>query len=169
MKAITIGALLLAGASASAQATQFVDNGDFTTLTSGLGQLTTNTTAPSWYVPSGGYTFVFAQADQAVPGQYGSLALWDSANGGGSSWNGLAAGGGNFAALDGDFQNQPLLQTINGLTVGGKYDLSFDYAFGQQTGFNGATVQSLDFGFQGAAMNTGRLQRRQSRLYRLAK
>ena len=38
-KAITIGAILLAGASASAHATQFVVNGDFTQLSNGIGEI----------------------------------------------------------------------------------------------------------------------------------
>jgi hypothetical protein len=127
----------------SAHATQLVTNGEFTELSNGVGQLTTNTIATGWVVPAGGYTFVFTQADATVPGQYGGLALWDAANSGNNTWNGLAAGAGNFAAIDGDFQNQPLTQTITNLTVGKTYTLSFNYAFGQQYGFNGATVQSL--------------------------
>lgn len=140
---------------ASAHATEYVVNGDFTQLSDGVGQLNTNTVATGWTVPDGGYTFVFKQADVSSPGQYGDLSLWDAANGGSNTWDGLAAGAGNFAALDGAFQMQPLQQTITGLTVGQKYNFSFSYAFGQQNGFDGRTVQSLDASLGGLSGNSG--------------
>lgn len=161
MNYITRTAAMIASLSiaSAATATEYVVNGDFTQLSNGLGQLTTNTIATGWNVPSGGYTFVFSQADQAVPGQYGSLALWDFANGGSNGWNGQAPAGGNFAAIDGDFQNQPLQQMINGLTPGAYYNLSFWAAFGQQQGFNGPTIQSIDltFGTEGCCGNSGNI------------
>jgi len=130
---------------ASAGATEFVTNGTFTNLTTGLGQLGVATTAVGWSTNpvSPSYEFVFAVADQAVNGQYGALSLWDAANGGANAWNGLAAGPGNFVALDGAFQDAALQQTINGLTIGQTYHLSFNYAFAQQTGFSGDTTQNL--------------------------
>jgi len=124
-----------------AHATQYVTNGDFTLLSNGLGQLTNNTVATGWSTT--GYNFVFTRADQAVNGSYGGLALWDANNGGGNGWNGLAATGGNFLAMDGDFQTSAVTQTLTGLTVGNQYNLSFSYAFGQQTGFDGDTSQQL--------------------------
>jgi PEP-CTERM motif len=45
--------------------------------------------------------------------------------------------------MDGDFITEPLTQMITGLTVGDKYTLSFNYAFSQQQGFTGDTIQSL--------------------------
>jgi len=124
-----------------AHATQYVTNGDFTLLSNGLGQLTTNTVATGW--STSGYNFVFTQADQAVNGSYGGLALWDANNGGANGWNGLAATSGNFLAMDGAFETGAVTQTITGLTVGNQYDLSFSYAFGQQTNHYGATTQQL--------------------------
>ena len=50
---------------------------------------------------------------------------------------------GNFAALDGDFQTEALTQTITNLTVGDTYTLSFNYAFGQQSGFPQSVTESL--------------------------
>jgi hypothetical protein len=128
---------------ANAHATQFVVNGDFTELSDGVGQFDTNTTATGWS-GNGGYNFVMNTADVGAPGINGNVALWDAANGGTSTWNGLtASGAGNFAAMDGDFMTAALTQTITGLTVGETYTLSFNYAFGQQPGFGGDTVQSL--------------------------
>ena len=51
--------------------------------------------------------------------------------------------GGNFVALDGDFQTSPLTQTISGLIPGHAYSVSFDYGYAQQSGFNGDTNQNL--------------------------
>lgn len=132
---------------ASAHATQFVVNGDFTTLSNGVGQFDTNTTAKGWSSTTGSndhhYNFVVNKADMGSEGIYGNLSLWDAANGGNNTWDGKAAGAGNFAALDGAYQNGPLSQTISGLTVGKKYTFSFDYAFSQQYTYNQDTVQHL--------------------------
>jgi len=140
-KTMLVGLSALALAT-SAQATNLVQNGDFTMLSNGLGQMDgSETTATDWSTT--GYNFVFAQADQAVTGIYGDLSLWDKANGGSNSWNGLAAAGGNFAAMDGDFSTAALTQTVSGLVIGRTYTLTYDYAFGQQTGFSGLTNQYL--------------------------
>jgi hypothetical protein len=105
--------------------------------------LDTNTVATGWSANSG-YNFVFHKADASVQGIYGGLSLWDAANGGASSWDGLTASkSGNFAALDGDFTTAPLTQTLIGLTVNKNYELTFNYAFGQQYGYNGDTVQNI--------------------------
>lgn len=137
--AAAVAALGLGG---TAQSAQFVVNGDFTELSSGLGQFDYTTTVTGWS-GNGGYNFVFNTADQSVNGNAGSLSLWDLANGGTSAWNGLAAGPGNFAALDGDYGTAAITQVISGLTVGKTYELSFAYAFGQQFGFDGDTVQNI--------------------------
>lgn len=141
---VAMSAVLAIGA--SAHATEFIVNGDFTQLSNGVGQFDTNTVATGWS-GNGGYNFVFSQADQASPGIYGGVALWDAANGGSNTWDGLAAAGGNFAALDGAFSTAALTQTITGLTPGKAYTLSFNYAFGQQQGFDGPTVQHLSLTF----------------------
>jgi len=141
--ALIVGFTTALALGSTAQASQFVVNGDFTQLSNGVGQVNNNTTVTGWTDSANGYNFIFSQADQASPGQYGGVTLWDQANGGTSTWNGLAAGPGNFAALDGAFQNAALTQTITGLTVGNTYDLSFAYAFSQQNGFDGDTIQNL--------------------------
>jgi hypothetical protein len=128
----------------TAHATEFVTNGDFSSLTSGLGQLGYNTNATGWSVPdpnSGlSYAFVFDNGNTVLNGQYGGLSLWTQSNGGGNGWSGASLTGHNFVGMDSDFQTGALTQTINGLTVGNQYTLTFNYAFGQQLDFNGATV-----------------------------
>jgi hypothetical protein len=131
----------------TANATEFVVNGTFTNLTNGLGQIDGHqTTAVGWSTPTNGYNFVFSNGNSSVNGQYGGLKLWTNATSG-NGWDGNAAGAGYFLAMDGAFQTQAVSQTIQGLTVGHQYTLSFDYGFGQQYGFNSATVQSLSASF----------------------
>jgi hypothetical protein len=129
----------------SAQASQFVVNGNFSELSNGLGLMGGggSTTATGWTTT--GYNLVLNDATNTVH----SVALWDAANGGTSSWNGLSPNGGNFVAMDGDYGTGPIRQTITGLTVGGTYTLSFDYAFAQQKGYTGNTIQSLSADFGG--------------------
>ena len=129
--------------SPTARATNLVTNGDFTSLSNGLGQIDNLTTATGWV--SSGYNFVMTTADQAVDSQYGAgnLALWDLANGGNNTWDGKAAGAGNFLALDGAYMTGPVTQSISGLQIGQTYDLTFNYAFAQQHGFDQDTVQHL--------------------------
>jgi hypothetical protein len=145
----------------SAHATEYVVDGTFTDLTavspppshpadpSGLGQLGYNTNAAGWTNGHSGnnwgYNFVMTNGATGSPGVDGGLSLWTHSTNSANSWNGLTASGtGNFLALDGDYQTAKVSQTINNLTVGQTYTFSFNYAFGQQHGFNGDTVQYLD-------------------------
>ncbi len=132
----------------AAEAKQFVVNGDFTQLSNGVGEIGALTTVTGWS-GNGGYNFVFNTADAGGPGTAGTVALWDAANGGATSWNGLSSVGaaGNFAAMDGDFMTAEISQTISGLMPGRQYFLSFAYGFGQQLNFYGDTQQSLTVTF----------------------
>jgi hypothetical protein len=123
---------------------ELVTNGSFESTTNGNGQLGFNTDVTGWSVPapSGSYTFVFspgtADTSGAV-GQDGNLSLWGPGNG---SFNGLTVSpdGGNFLASDGAFQQGAITQTLNDLTAGDVYLVTFDWAAAQQSGFNGATT-----------------------------
>jgi hypothetical protein len=132
-------------------------NGGFETLTNGPGQLTTDTIATGWTVADGGYTFAFASGTADTSGsngQYGNLSLWGPGNG---SANGLPAtspNGGNFLAIDGAFQVQPIEQIITGLTMGKSYTIGFNYGFAQQQGFDGDTIQNMTVSFAGQSFTT---------------
>jgi hypothetical protein len=132
----------------SAQATNLITNGNFTDLTNGAGQLGYNTNATGWTAEGTGYvgyTFVFlpGTADTTgSPGEYNILSLWGPGNGSSNGFNSNSIpGGGNLVAIDGDFQNAAIAQTVTGLTAGDQYTLTFDYAFAQQYTFSGATSQ----------------------------
>lgn len=122
---------------ASATPVNFVVNGGFETLTNGAGQIDAITSATGW--TSTGYTFVFASGTAATTGAkgvYGNVKLWGPGTG---AANGLSNSpvGGNFLAADGAYQTKAIQQTISGLVVGQKYDLSFYWAGAQQSGYNG--------------------------------
>jgi hypothetical protein len=139
--AITLSAV----ASSSAQATNLVVNGGFETTTGGPGQLGYNTDLPGWtyLAPSNNYDFVFAPGTADTTGssgEFGNLALWGSNNGGSSVWPATSPDGGNFLAVDSSFQNVGSIgQTLNGLTVGKQYTVSFYDAAAQQQGYDGPT------------------------------
>ena len=140
---------MLAG---TGHATEYVTNGDFSSLTNGLGQLGYNTDATGW--ATNGYNFVLNVADVGSSGSYGLTTYWDAANGGSSSWDGKSPTGGNFVAMDGDFGTSPVTQTITGLTAGKNYTLSFNYAFGQQKNYTGETTQHLTASLGSDAITT---------------
>lgn len=157
---------------ASSNAANLIANGDFASLTNGLGQLITSagsavngdTTATGWSVS--GLSFVMHAADQLVWSQYAvggshlTFSLADRSNTNGSvsanHWNGAAANGGNFLALDGYYPGATGVasQTVSGLTVGQSYRLSFYYAFAQQYNYSGASPQYLAVSFGGAKLMT---------------
>jgi hypothetical protein len=140
-------ALALALSVGSAHATQFITNGDFSGAT---GKINGTTVGSGW--TSTGYNFVFSDGSVKA----GGIKLWTEADGGANTWNGLTVSGtGNFAALDGKYQTGPIKETVTGLTVGKTYELTFDYAFSQQYGYNGATIQSLAADIGGVSWDSG--------------
>jgi hypothetical protein len=143
-----LAALVCAAPVGAAHASvNLVTNGDFET-NGGMGQLGYNTTIAGWSTGASGqasYTFLFAPgaADTTgASGQFGNLQLWGPNNG---SNNGLTTSpsGGYFLASDGAFQVSAVTQTINGLTAGQSYNLSFSYAGAQQSGFSGVTTEAF--------------------------
>jgi hypothetical protein len=141
---ITITALALAASTGDARA-NLVVNGGFEQTTNGVGQLVFATnaigwTSPDYSFPNTGYNFIFAfpSADTTgSPGYHGNVALYGPGNG---FNNGLmpSPNHGNFIGADGDTRyNGRIEQTINGLTPGGTYALSFDWAGAQMAGAGG--------------------------------
>jgi hypothetical protein len=118
----------------SAQAgVELVVNGGFTqtSLTTSNSKMTT-TNVTGWSTT--GYNFVFFSASAATS-PVGTLSLWGG--------NGFidSPDGGNFIGADGAYQVGAITQTINGLTVGQSYALSFDWGGAQQNGFTGVTTE----------------------------
>jgi hypothetical protein len=142
---LAIASVAALSASTIGNTTELITNGNFETGT--YGQIGYNATLAGWSTT--GYNFLFNASNDdtgGVTGQYGNLQLWGPGNG---SKNGLSASpaGGNYYAADGAYGVQPLTQTINGLVVGQKYDLSFYWAGAQQYNFNGATTEQWKVSF----------------------
>jgi hypothetical protein len=143
--ALTLATLAAFSSAAHADTTNLVTNGDFSNATVGQFQ-NGNSNAPAQVAgwTSAGYNFVFA-ANGADNNNY--LELWSKNNGGvGTLAN--SPTGGNFIGADGAFSVGALSQTINGLVAGQQYTVSFDWAAGQQKGFDGTTTEqwAVDLG-----------------------
>ncbi len=141
----------------SAQA-DLVQNGGFES-NQGPGQLNGSITSLlDW--SNSGYNFLLTAATAAsgVSSQYGTddLGLWTSTgtcHGCGYSGPdvgndpiGASPNGGYFVGADPSYLTGPLSQTINGLTVGDQYTLSFYYAGAQQVGYTGPTTEGWQVG-----------------------
>ena len=127
--------------SAHATPVNLVVNGGFESTTKGAGQIDAITTATGW--TSKGYNFVFASGTAATTGAtgtYGNLKLWGPGTGAANGLSNSPAGG-NFLAADGAYQTEAIQQTIYGLTVGQKYDLTFYWAGAQQSGYSGVNAE----------------------------
>jgi len=143
-------------ASSALAGTNLVTNGDFS-LAQGQGscQVNYNCSVTGWSSPNG-FNFDFlpnTATTTGATGQYGNFTLWGAANGGNNTWNGngpTGLSGANFIAADGAFNVSPLTQTIVGLVAGQTYQLSFDWAGAQQTGYYTATSEqwSVSLGSQ---------------------
>ena len=137
--------------------------GTTTGLTTLYGQFGTETgstlTIADW--DTSGYNYVYApntadmgtQATGAnagapleAPGQYnvngyGNTYMWGPNNGSPNGLPGTPPAGVNFIAADGIYETAPITQTINGLTIGQTYVLTFYWAGAQQQGFTSPTME----------------------------
>lgn len=139
--------LFLASTSARANTINLVQNGNFS-QNQGAYQLNYQShVVTDWSnpgAPSNGYNFLFLAGSQ-TNGTYGTLSKNSTGVAGTLSLYSVtsAPGGGNFVGMDADYETGPIQQTITGLTVGQHYDLTFNWAAAQQTGYFGQTTQQL--------------------------
>jgi hypothetical protein len=145
---------LSAMVSTSANAASLVMNGSFETTTKTTSdssfQLLNNGaygTVSGWTntngSTNGSYNFLMQSGGSAI-GQYGSgLQLYGSPAGN-LSGPPVSPDGGNFMALDSDFQDSAIQQTVSGLIAGDKYTVSFYYAATQQINYSGDTHETMD-------------------------
>jgi hypothetical protein len=125
----------------SAHASSLVTNGSFEQNGGNSGIIGSDASLTDWNANSG-YTFLYTSyAASAIT--VDTVSIWSPISTP-SSNNGFTSGspdGGAFVAADGDYGTQPLTQTINGLTVGDTYAVSFYWAASQQTNWTGDTLQ----------------------------
>jgi hypothetical protein len=112
-----------------------------------------------------GYNFIFLPGSNAANSYYGAgnVAFWGPAYGVANGYTGSAPGGGNFMALDADYPandsnghsaTAAASQTINGLTAGKTYNVSFAWAGAQQEGYTGATTENLTVSLGSSSQTT---------------
>jgi PEP-CTERM motif len=154
-----LGSLALAPLLSTAQAANLVQNGGFemTTLTPPLNPANASGVEvdQSWNYPTGSNFWSSAAGSTYNVLFFGNVANATSINADtrftasepqhlNSNFNSLSPDGGNFMGLDGDpAANGSLEQTIGGLTVGDKYELSFYWAgteLSNRTGYNSIQV-----------------------------
>jgi hypothetical protein len=134
--------MILAMVHSPAQATNLVQNGSFENIGSATHSFSINnpTILPNWAAtPSGNKILdclvVAGESMSLCGGAFeGTLSFWQHP--------GPSPDGGNFVAIDGSSSYAtPLTQTINGLTIGSNYIVSFYQAAGQQYGYDGDTTE----------------------------
>jgi hypothetical protein len=161
---------LASASSAFARPTELIQNGGFESTSNGADKQTDrNTQATSWTVtqhPSspyfagtgmGGYSFIFSSPNSTIPTYTdapGTLQLW-GATGTGVN-NGLVASpdGGNFWGTDANWNTGELTQTVNDLTPGVSYTLSFWTATAQQYNYYGDVYTFFHVNFGGTTLDT---------------
>jgi hypothetical protein len=135
-----------------AGAANLVQNGSFETVTGGVGgQLDYNGFAATDWATTG-YNFLMQSGSADTtgePGIDGFVAFWGPNDGAANGLPATSPDGGNFVALDsylapgGGIAVAALTQTINGLTPGQTYALSFYWAGAQEYNYGGATTDQL--------------------------
>lgn len=141
-----------------ADATPLIANGGFELTTNGnnkqlsshIVEADNRSTLSGWTSSNGndgGYNFVLDTSLITTSQSAIGLKNYDA-----------AAGHGNVFASDALYWPGTLSQTVTGLTAGRDYVLSFDYAMGQQAGFDGANVNNYwQVGFGGTTLDTAML------------
>jgi len=84
---------------------------------------------------NGGYNFILNSSNAATK----DSVIWLEGQGNGF---GASPDGGNFFASDPLYHPGVLSQSVNGLTIGASYTLTFYYALAQQVGFKGANYDN---------------------------
>lgn len=144
---------------AQAASTNLVANGNFEQTTNGTNkQLASSPTTAAdrstltgWTSSNGndgGYNFVLNSSIATT----NASAIWLEGN------SSTLPNTGNIFASDSQYYPGTLSQSITGLSVGGLYKLTFNYALGQQVGFDGANSNNYwQVGFGGASQSTSLL------------
>jgi len=159
---LSLSAVAALSAGLAHASTNLITNGGFESTTYGtnkqLASSVTNaadrTTLVGWTSSNGrdgGYNFVL---DSSIANTSSSAIWLKSANNGYTS----SPAGNNVFASDALYYPGTLSQTVNGLTVGKSYTLTFDYALAQQVGFTGANSDNYwQVGFGGTTKDSNAL------------
>jgi PEP-CTERM motif len=157
--ALTTLALVAMVTSASAAS---ITNGSFesttetgTPFSAGLGSSNRGTTTVNltgW--TSTGYNFVYVPGDGSANGSDGPVQLYGPNPNSTASLFPASPDGGNYVALDSDFEQGPLSTTVTGLTFGQTVSVSFYWAGGQQNQSHGVSTDDLEVTLGGQEITT---------------
>lgn len=138
---LSLSAIAALSASVANASTNLITNGDFSQTSNGnnnqvghVAGVAGETMLNGWTSydgNNGGYNFVLNSSQITTNASRISL----------QTFSGLSNGG-NFFASDAQYHPGVLSQTINGLTAGDSYTLTFNYALGQQSGYTGANTDN---------------------------
>ncbi len=151
---MALAAIIFVTVATCARAQNLITNGDFSsvgTLSGTNSQITSSAPLPSWTAKvtgtSGGIACVMIgsasgnatplcgtgySAPSGAAKTYGTLAIFP----------GTPPGGGNVLAVDASTQYaESISQTINNLTIGAQYSLTFYQAGAQQSGYTGSNTE----------------------------
>ena len=138
-----------------------VVNGDFeqTSMTNSQGAFTpeqmNTTNVTGW--STNGYNFIFGANTASTTGStgvYGPTMLYDGSAVAGGAILGQSPTGGNFVGADGAYEVGAITQTLNGLTKGSNYAVSFYWGGAQQAGYTGVTTEQWVVGFGNQTQST---------------
>ena len=138
-----------------------VVNGDFeqTSMADSQGNFTpeqmTASNVSGW--STNGYNFIFGANTATTVGSngiYGQLTLYDGSAVSGGAVLGSSPTGGHFVGADGAFDVDAISQTLNGLTRGSNYAVSFDWAGAQQSGYNSPTTEQWQVSLGNETLST---------------
>ena len=129
---------------ATSASANLVQNADFeqTTLTSSQ-QFAGSTQVANWSTTGYNFLFMPGTADSTGAARIGwpdIVTFWGPNTGVANGFEDSPTGG-NWIGADGAYLVGPIQQTINNLVVGQNYQLSFDWAAAQQSGYYGPTTE----------------------------
>ena len=135
----------------------FESNGGVGQLAGGISSLTGWTVGTAIDASPYPYAFVVdSSADSTgFPSVYSppNITIWGPGTGSNNGFTG-SPDGGYFLGVSGTYAVAPVSQTISGLTVGGEYVLSFEWAGSQFSDSIGATSQNWEVTFGGDTVST---------------
>jgi hypothetical protein len=142
---VALSAVAIAVLVHPAHASPLIVNGSF--ASTGNGQIGYNTTVAGW--STSGYNFVYSPGTADTTGATGSagnVTLWAPAD--------SSPAGGNFVALDADYETEAITTNVTGLTPGQEVTVSFYFAGSQQYPYIGSTQQLLEVSLGGMTEDT---------------
>ncbi len=143
---ITNGSFAITGGS---QSFQFGTYNNYTPTGNSAGE-----SVAGWATTS--YGFIFTPTDTVADSTYGqnNVQLYSATTTPSNSFNNASPTGGNFLAEDSDYGTSAITQTVNGLTLGKSYTLTFSWAGAQQTGYSGTSTDLWQVTLGGSPMQS---------------